>query len=177
MPVEATTYVYQGEVARWKVEDDQYNNHWRNITQSGSVELLCLSSGGSSYSTVMMRRTCDDNYCPGHTPWGADQDGNTGHIMFSPVGGRCGVSAYPGSNYEKDSPIYVTGAGCGRRLEQPELAPELATATATDPATDPAPDPTPDPAPDPAPAPRLRPSLVRACAQVTIVAGSQHTTI
>ena len=57
--------------------------------------------------------------------------------------------------------------GLGRSVAPPEPAPE----------PEPGKPPAPDPAPDPAPAPRLRPSLVRACAQVTIVAGSQHTTI
>ena len=138
--VEATTFVFQGEVARWKVEEDQYNSDWRSITQNGAVELLCLPSG--VFSTVLMRRTCSDNYCPGHTPWGADEFGNGGHVEFrTTVDGCVYEDAQPSSYFEASSFIDVN---CGRRLEQPGLAPELTTATgapiaATDP--DPAPDP------------------------------------
>lgn len=148
MPVEATTYVKGGQVARWKVEEDKYNSDWRTITQNGWVELLCLPSGQKF--TAILLRTCDDSdyscYSEDNEPWGG------GHVEFSTVDRGCHwepnhYSVYPSTNYDPTVDIWVSVADCGRRLEQTELAPQPTTTTAT--SSDPDPDPATDPATDP----------------------------
>ena len=147
MPIEATTYVNGGQVARWKVEEDQYSSDWRTITQNGSVELLCLPSGQSF--SVMMRGTCDEG---GYgCSWGGDGPWGGGHVEFSAVDQGCYWSpnrwlVYP-SRYDQTAYKSVSDSTCGRRLEQSELAPQPTTTTAT--SSDPEQDPATDPATDP----------------------------
>ena len=145
MPIEATTYVTGGQVARWKVEEDQYSSDWRTITENGSVELLCLPSG--QRFSVMLLRTCDESYC-----WGADEPWGGGHVEFSTVDRGCywspnRRSVYPSTYDDQTADISVSDSNCGRRLEQSELAPQPTTTAAT--SSDPDPDPATDPATDP----------------------------
>ena len=171
VPVEATTVVYAGEAAEWKVEDDQRNGDWRTISQNGT-ELLCLPSG--SNSMVYMRnpyKSCSQyGNCYDRTQWGRDEDGYTGFVRFTAVDSCDSPQSntmYPGTySYESSDSFYVSeNYYCGRRLGQADdddeqLAPMLA------------PEPMPAPAPeldlgsavdDPSPrrqrAPRVAPSL------------------
>ena len=102
--MEATTVVYNGAYAEWKVEEDQYNSDWRIITQSGSTERLCLPPGSwTVYTRNNVEIPCDPyNWlpegmyeCDSVRQWGRDlSTGVNGYVEFNAVDNCDSVSPY-----------------------------------------------------------------------------------